>query len=254
MKPNKIHLNTAAVFLFSSVIELQAAGFYLKEQSIVSQGQAFAGVAAQSGLASSTYFNPAGLATLEQSTVEGGVHLILTDQKVSDAGSTSTGVPSLGNSNVAQQQPLDSVIAVPNFYWAKPIGDYVLGVGVNAPFGSKNEYHENYFGRFDHISADMKTVDLTFAVGQQVNDRLRVGGALYYQMLDVEQKKATGTTQVGILKGDSGSVGFSAGMQYSIADTDFGLSYRSGTTQDLTGTNTIVGTQGGGLPAGTYAT
>lgn len=41
-----------------------AAGFYLKEQSIVSQGAAFAGAAARTDVASSVYFNPAGIATL----------------------------------------------------------------------------------------------------------------------------------------------------------------------------------------------
>jgi len=63
-----------ACFFGGVVTEGYAAGFYLKEQSIVSQGQAFAGVAAQSGLASAAYFNPAGLSTIEQGTLESGFH------------------------------------------------------------------------------------------------------------------------------------------------------------------------------------
>ncbi|NBQ83651.1 MAG: hypothetical protein EBU10_05430 [Alphaproteobacteria bacterium] len=52
----------------------QAAGFYLKEQSIVSQGAAFAGAAARQDAASSVYFNPAGIAEMD-SQIEGCLSL-----------------------------------------------------------------------------------------------------------------------------------------------------------------------------------
>ena len=80
------------VLLCWSASHLHAAGFYLKEQSIVSQGQAFAGVAAQSGLASATYFNPAGLHSIEEKSFEGGVHLLVLDQEVSNNGTTDIGI------------------------------------------------------------------------------------------------------------------------------------------------------------------
>jgi long-chain fatty acid transport protein len=51
----------------------QAAGFYLKEQSVVSQGAAFAGAGARQDVASSVYFNPAGIAGMN-SQIEGSAH------------------------------------------------------------------------------------------------------------------------------------------------------------------------------------
>ncbi|MBT3196963.1 MAG: hypothetical protein HN842_03285 [Gammaproteobacteria bacterium] len=225
-----------------------SAGFYLKEQSIVAQGQAFAGVAAQSGLASSTYFNPAGLGGMEHDTLEGGVHLILPDQRVRDSGSV-TAAP-LGNTNKSEQVPL-SETAVPNLYYATPIdSETVVGVGISAPFGTDNRYDANFFGRFEHISGSLKAVDYTVALGHQLTDRIRLGGALYLQQLDVEQVKATAATQTATLEGDAEDMGFSLGAQYQTGTTTFGLSYRSGTEQDISGTNLISGT--GTIPTGTY--
>jgi len=71
----KLKYFAVAVAMASSPLA-QAAGFYLKEQSIVSQGAAFAGAAARQDAASSVYFNPAGIAEME-SQIEGVVHLLL---------------------------------------------------------------------------------------------------------------------------------------------------------------------------------
>lgn len=235
------------MLMASAVPQLQAAGFYLKEQSIVSQGQAFSGVAAQSGIASATYFNPAGLATIDQTSVETGLHMILTNQEVNGSASNAL----LGNSNTSTQEPLDSLIAIPNLFWSMPVDDYVVGLGVNAPFGSKNSYDSDYFGRFDHVSADLKTVDYTVALSKQLTEQLRVGGSIYYQTLEVEQSKIAATAQQSTLKGDADDVGFSLGVQYVASpSTVVGLSHRSGTTQGVSGTNSIVGA--GLIPENVY--
>ena len=229
MKQSGVSLKVATVLLLSSGVELQAAGFYLKEQSIVSQGQAFAGVAAQSGLASSTYFNPAGLNSIEQPTFEGGLHLLLLDQKVTDNGSTG------GAANISDQTPLSNSI-IPNLYWAQPVGDGVVGVGINAPFGSKNEYQSDYFGKYDHVSADLKTVDYTLALSQKFDESLSLGASLFYQTLDVEQNKISTTNTLSTLEGNAADFGFSVGLQYQLNKTVFGFSHRSGTTHNIVGT------------------
>ena len=69
----KLKYVAAAVAVVSTPLA-QAAGFYLKEQSIVSQGAAFAGAAARQDVASSVYFNPAGIA--EMGSQIGGVQRI----------------------------------------------------------------------------------------------------------------------------------------------------------------------------------
>ncbi|MBT3402968.1 MAG: hypothetical protein HN421_04575 [Gammaproteobacteria bacterium] len=225
-----------ACFFGGVVTEGYAAGFYLKEQSIVSQGQAFAGVAAQSGLASAAYFNPAGLSTIEQGTLESGFHWIEPDQKVA--------------TDTDQQSPLSTTL-IPNLYWATPVSaDTVIGLGVNAAFGSDNEYDAGYFGSSDHIKGSLNVIDYTAAVGHQLSEQFRLGAAFYYQTLDVEQTKASGATQTATLDGEADTLGFSLGLQYRTGGTTLGLSHRSGTEQDVVGTNTIVGA--GGFSTGIY--
>ena len=108
-----------------------SAGFYLKEQSIVSQGAAFAGAGARTDAASSVYFNPAGIANMD-SQFEGGVHLLMPDQTV-------TGTQAIGALSTSAQDPLKNS-TIPNVYYTRPLGDGVFGFGISAPFGSKNEY------------------------------------------------------------------------------------------------------------------
>ena len=70
---------TAAVAAATLASGAQAAGFYLKEQSVVGQGRAFAGSAAGTDGASAAYFNPAGIVGVEKQ-VEVGVHYIKPDE------------------------------------------------------------------------------------------------------------------------------------------------------------------------------
>jgi len=80
-------------FCLSSILITQAshsAGFYLKEQSIVSQGSSYAGATARTDSASSVYFNPAGIAGMGR-VFEGGAHILLMDQEVSDTGTVNGG-------------------------------------------------------------------------------------------------------------------------------------------------------------------
>src|SRR6056300_1540142 len=99
--------------LLASAISLAAqsalgAGFYLKEQSVVSQGAAFAGAGARTDSASSVYFNPAGTAGMD-SQLELGAHVLVPDQKVTSRG-INYGL------DAETQEPLDTKL-IPNFYY-----------------------------------------------------------------------------------------------------------------------------------------
>ena len=216
----------------------QAAGFYLKEQSIVSQGAAFAGAAARQDAASSVYFNPAGIADMN-SQIEGGVHLLIPDQKV-------TGTAAIGLLSIAEQEPLSNS-TIPNFYYTKPIGDGVAGFGISAPFGSKNEYASDFIGALDSYYVSLKTVDVSFAYATKLNDRMRLGGSLVYQTADIEQRKLVSSVLIGgastataTLKGDSTALGMTIGAQFDLESGGvLGISYKKGLEQDIEGTNTV---------------
>ena len=63
----------------------------LKNNPLFLRGAAYAGATARSDTASSIYFNPAGIAGMG-TVFEGGAHVLLMDQEVLDARTTSTAV------------------------------------------------------------------------------------------------------------------------------------------------------------------
>ena len=215
-----------------------SAGFYLKEQSIVSQGAAFAGAAARTDAASSVYFNPAGIASM-QSQFEGGFHLLMPDQTV-------TGTQPIGALSTSAQEPLKNS-TVPNVYYTQPIGNGVFGFGISAPFGSKNEYDDDFIGALDSYKTKLKTVDYSFAYAKQINEDVRLGASLVYQTADIEQGKlvsslliGSSSTSTATLKGDSTEFGLTLGMQIDLDSGGvLGVAYKKGTKQEIKGTNTV---------------
>jgi len=227
---------TLGSLAFASTI--QAAGFYLKEQSIVSQGVAFAGATSRTDVASSVYFNPAGIAPLD-AMIETGAHLLIPNQKV-------TGTEAIGLMTTETQKPLSNSL-IPNLYYTRPLGSGVVGFGVSAPFGSKNEYDDAFIGVLDAAKTKLKTIDYSFAYGQSVSERLRLGGSIVYQTADIEQRKVVSSQRLGqatnstaTLKGDSSAIGYTLGVQVDLDNGGtLGLSYKKAVTQKIKGTNTI---------------
>lgn len=218
-----------------------SAGFYLKEQSIVSQGAAFAGAAARTDVASSVYFNPAGIASMG-SQMEGGVHILIPDQTV-------TGTQAIGALSISAQDPLDTS-TIPNFYYTRPYGDGVFGFGISAPFGSKNEYKDDFVGALDSYKTKLKTIDYSFAYGRQINESTRLGASVVYQSADIEQKKLVSSVLIGrdststaTLKGDSQVFGLTIGAQVDLESGGvLGVAFKKSTSHDIKGTNTISNT------------
>ena len=228
----------AAVAVVSTPLA-QAAGFYLKEQSIVSQGASFAGAAARQDAASSIYFNPAGIAEMG-SQIEGGVHLLIPDQTVTGTNDPLAGTAAAGLLTTAAQEPLSNS-TIPNFYYTKPLGDGVAGFGISAPFGSKNEYSSDFTGAFDSYYVKLKTVDISFAYAKTISETARLGGALVYQTADIEQRKRVSVAgSTATLKGDSSALGLTVGMQFDLESGGvLGISYKKGLEQEIEGTNTV---------------
>jgi long-chain fatty acid transport protein len=234
----KLKYVAAAVAVVSTPLA-QAAGFYLKEQSIVSQGAAFAGAAARQDAASSIYFNPAGIAEMG-SQIEGGVHLLIPDQTVTGTNDPLAGTAAAGLLTTAAQEPLSNS-TIPNFYYTKPLGDGVAGFGISAPFGSKNEYSSDFTGAFDSYYVKLKTVDISFAYAKTISETARLGGALVYQTADIEQRKRVSVAgSTATLKGDSSALGLTVGMQFDLESGGvLGISYKKGLEQEIEGTNTV---------------
>src|SRR5919112_295014 len=68
---------TSALALLSGTRPADAAGFYIKEQSVTGLGRAFAGESAMSEDASTIFFNPAGMTRLKGPEATAGLHRLL---------------------------------------------------------------------------------------------------------------------------------------------------------------------------------
>lgn len=242
-----------------------ASGFALLEQSASRLGTAFAGTAAAADDASSIFFNPAGMAKLDQSqflVVASGISI---SSEFNDAGSQ----PALGQALGSEGGDAGDWNAVPAVFFAVPLSDrFVVGMGVNAPFGLKTEYDDGWMGRFQALESEIKTYNFNPSLSWRVNDQLSLGIGANYQRIQAELTNAVNYTAVvaqglqglaaagqlppalvptliaqnaglqgnTVVRGDDGGWGFNAGLLYEFSpDTRIGLSYRSSIDYSLEG-------------------
>lgn len=241
------------------------SAFALLEQSASRLGSAFSGTAAAADDASTIFYNPAGLALLDDA------ELLVVVSGISLGSEFSN-----GNSQAAFGQPLGGSggdaggwNAVPSVYFALPVNeDLAFGLGLNAPFGLKLEYDDGWIGRFQALKSEIKTYGLNPSMSLRLNDHVTIGFGLGYQHLQAELTNALnysaviaqglqqlvaagqlspaavpallaanagleGNTRV---RGDDSSWGFDAGLLFELSpETRLGLSYRSAINYDLEG-------------------
>jgi len=173
----------------------------------------------------------------------GAVHLISPKAELTDTGSRKLvgGVfQPLGDPNT--YQPYEAT-PIPNLFAVLRDADrgLSLGLGVTAPFGMANEYSETWFGRFDSIKTDLKTVNYSLVGAFDLGEHVTIGGGNDYQTVDVTLTSMKNHTALGELhselRGDDHGVGFNVGVLVKFtADTQVGLHYRSGFTHAVEGT------------------
>ncbi len=225
-----------AVAAATIVSGANAAGFYLKEQSVVGQGRAFAGSAAGTDGASAAYFNPAGIVGLEHQ-IEIGVHLIAPDVTVTNDGTPAASLTNPFPGTVDRVEPYSSK-PVPNAHYVIPIDETsAFGLAIGAPFGFSNDYGDTAFSRADNIKVDLSVIELTGSVAKSISEATTISAGLVYQTLDVEQSFGTGPVGTSTtLKADGTAVGYVLGVQHMLSEqTTVGLSHRSQNTVELSG-------------------
>jgi long-chain fatty acid transport protein len=148
---------------------------------------------------------------------------------------------------------------VPNLYAAFRFDDAVtVGLGVNAPFGLKTEFHPGWFGRYDAIEASLRTINVSLVAGYKIDSRLSIGGGIDLQYaratlssaipnpLALGGPTAATDARVGTV-GHDWSPGFNVGVLYKLdpnGRTRVGAHYRSGMKHELEGSTAITGFTG----------
>lgn len=232
-----MHKMTAALVGCFFSVGAQAAGFALIEQSGSGMGNAFAGAAASAEDASTIFFNPAGMTYIQGSQVVGALHLIKPTAHFDDDGSTAALLRTKGG----EGGDLGDLSFVPNFYYVHEVNPSIkVGLGINAPFGLKTEYDDDWMGRFQAIKSELKTVNINPSIAFKATDNLSLGFGVSAMWAQAELTRAVNFLTFGEggakIKGDDWGFGFNAGAIYQVTGaTRVGLAYRSKVEQHLDG-------------------
>lgn len=251
-RPTPIALAIATLYCALLSPLTHASGFALIEQNASGLGDAYAGQAASAQDASTTYFNPAGLTYIEgrQMVMVGNLIQPSAKFKNDDSHNAMLQTRSGGNGGDA-----GGLAFVPNFYYAMDIRPNLkFGLAMSAPFGLKTEYEEDWAGRFQAVTSDLKTFNINPSLGLKVSDSLSLGVGLDIMMIKAELTSMTnysagiyqatgGATTLpnlsglGTVKGDDWGYGANFGLLYAPnKDTRVGFSYRSEVSATLEGT------------------
>ena len=159
MNKHVIGLAVASAFMIGVAPRAYASAFALAEQGVSGLGNAFAGAAAVAEVASTVWWNPAGMARLPSGKhVLFGGHVIIPSTEFNNRASVpaalqTTGLGDGGNAG-------DTAL-VPNAYFVMDINPRInFGVGVNVPFGLATEYGSNWIGRFQGIKSEVMTINV----------------------------------------------------------------------------------------------
>lgn len=224
-------------------VPAHGAGFALIEQSGSGMGNAYAGAAAVAEDASTIYFNPAGMTYIQGKQLVGALHAIRPSAEFDNKGSLPGTLRTLGT----EGGDAGDLAILPNIYYTMELSPAIrLGLGINAPFGLKTDYDDNWIGRYQAIKSELKTVNINPSVAVRVNDQLSLGFGVSAMRIEAELTRAVNRVvnpdSFVRIKGDDWGFGYNLGAIYQATqDTRFGIAYRSKVDQHLDGDARFTG-------------
>ncbi len=253
-----------------------AAGFALIEQSVSSMGTAYANGSSGIDDASTMFFNPAGMTRLEGRNASGGIHVIHSSTDFDGKGFYNPSNPAialvgLGGVSTGNNGKDDIGLnaAVPHGGYSHQLNDQMwVGLSINAPFGLKTKYDNDWVGRYHAIKSDLKTANINPSFAYAINDTVSIGVGVSAMYADGELTNAVDGGLLGSLlsigmggppipgwvpgsdtldsfaklTGDDWGYGWNTGLVLEpTPDTRVGLHYRSNVKVKLDGKVRITG-------------
>jgi long-chain fatty acid transport protein len=241
---------SALVWALAAAGAAHAAGFYLEDQSTKGSGRAFSGEASDQG-AASLWYNPAAIAGITQSELEGSITPILVNGRISDSGSTLTqfGVtrPVGGTPNAFKPVELG---VLPAGAAAYRINDqWSVGLAVTSPFSFATKYDDSdVFARYSALSTRLTTVDVQPTLAWRPVRWLGIGAGPNIEYTNAVFSNALPQLSPALpdgvlsLHGNGWDVGYNVGVQLHPDDrVTVGLAYRSKIEHTLSGGYEIQG-------------
>ena len=229
-----------------------ASGFYVGDMSAKELGRGFAGGAVAADDPSTIYYNPAGMPELGQVDLSSSAGLLWVKSHSRDTGSTRTvpgvptAIPTRGDNG---GDPFAQPTLVPSGYASFRVNQsrVWVGVGVSSAFAAKDRYTDTFFGRYDSTKSDVKTVDITPAIGIRLSDNVSIGASAIIEQVDVKLRNALPNAsplqpdgQLAV-SGDDLSVGWDVGILAKAGAARFGANYRSHIQHELNGNYRVTG-------------
>jgi len=178
----------SALLVALAAVSLRLGGVFPdRRKQRLGNWHAFAGGAAVAEDASTVWYNPAGMTRLKGPQLVVSGHYIHPSFRASvNSASTLLGAPIGGGGSEAGESAF-----VPNLYATYPLSSsFVLGAGINAPFGLATDYDDTWAGRYYALRSDIKAVNANLAAAFKFNDALSVGAGVNYQSIKAELTQA----------------------------------------------------------------
>lgn len=172
-----------------------AGGFGITVQSGSVGGNAATGHAMAED-ASSMWYNPALLSSLEGTQVNGGIAVINTELNLTNSNSV---IPlSLGGTDVDGVSPVDpgGTSVTPSMFYKRKLSKdgMAFGLGINVPFGVTTEYDDDSFTRYEAVETHLKTVNINPALSWRVNEKFDIGAGVNLQVGEAKLTRAIDST------------------------------------------------------------
>jgi long-chain fatty acid transport protein len=176
--------------VFSPPLTAQAGSFAINEQSVSGLGVAYAGGAAQASDVSTIFFNPAGIALLNQGEFQVGGQLVMPQANFTNEGSRYK-LPNtpFNNLPISGGNGGDGGVdhLLPNIYFSQPVfrssqyGDLSVGIGLSVPFGLETDYSPGWVGRYVALRTKLTTFDFQPTIAYRLFNRLSLGASVDIQ-------------------------------------------------------------------------
>lgn len=230
-------LLTIALLVFTHTI-IYAGGFQINEHGAraMGMGGAFTAVANDP---SAIFFNPAGLSQLK------GMHFMLGATFITPSSSFRGPAPA-----VTEYKMVKQLFYPINLYGTYQLSnDFVVGLGVNNPYGLGTKWQDDWVARFVTTESDLKTFFITPSVSYKVSNEISVGWGLdfVYSMVTLKRKADlspfAGEANVK-LSGTGTGFGYRFGLLAKVTkELSVGFSYRGDVKIKYEGTAETTGPQ-----------
>jgi long-chain fatty acid transport protein len=242
-----------------------ASSFALIEQSVSGMGTAYAVGSSGINDASTVFFNPAGMSRLSGTHLSGGIQIVSSRVDFDGSAVYSDLTGGLAGTDIQGDKKTDTDLTagVPSGYISHQYSDRVwFGLGVNAPFGLKTDYDNDWVGRYHAIKSELYTYNFNPSIAFKFTKHATLGFGISALYADGKLTQAVDGALLGVLgkvactspPGSSGcdgkakltgndwGYGYNGGLLLEPTEnTRFGFHYRSKIDLTLDGDSKVTG-------------